>query len=49
MNSERPYREKPGFKKSIDELNKYRDSKYDNQVVSKCLKLAAAGKFDFLK
>lgn len=49
MNSERPYRKKPGFAKACQELIKYSGIKYDPEIVRACLELAENNKLDFLK
>jgi len=49
MNSDRPYRETPGFDKACQELEKFKSSRYDPEIVEACLKLAENNRFDFLK
>ncbi|RCW56565.1 MULTISPECIES: HD domain-containing phosphohydrolase [Halanaerobium] len=49
MNSDRPYRKKPGFDKACQELLKHRGVKYESEIVDSCLKLAENNKLDFLR
>jgi PAS domain S-box-containing protein len=49
MNSDRPYRKKPGFDKACQELINYKGIKYDPVIVRACLELAENNKLDFLK
>jgi PAS domain S-box-containing protein/putative nucleotidyltransferase with HDIG domain len=47
MSSHRPYRSALGTKRAVDEITRYKGSRYDPDVVDACIRVIESGKVDF--
>ena len=49
MSTNRPYRISPGLEKALEELENFKNIKYDSQIVDCCLELFRSGEFEWPK